>query len=173
MDKISSQELIYHETRELWSYHNHIKEILDSKASTQLGFTGIIMTIHVSLIPLIISESSIQNSAAFPIWLTVFILTSIFFIFSAFLSVLAFRVQKYKVGPSVVELCTDKETEKNEILNKLIDTYKRQIDITDSESNSKKNKEKALFIEFSTYFLLLGIVLLSFSSITLIFGGII
>lgn len=75
-----------------------------------------------------------------------------------FFSILNIRLQKYKAGPVVDEICKDILEDKEAILKKLLKTH-----LSDVKYNRKQNDDKVKLFKCSFYLLVAGITFLCIS----------
>ena len=157
LDEIEQRDqLIYDAINNRFSLERQRTNNLDQKASSIIGFVGIMVSLQVGLGGLLIKEIPKYNN--FYVLFSVFFVSGILsLICSIICGLKAYHVKKWKLVPDTEYLIKEyakKDKSRTDILRIL------SAEISDSiKHNGEINDKKAKFIEYSSIFLVLGIAL--------------
>jgi len=144
-------ELIADRFRLEWQRTNN----LDGKASSVIGFVGIILSLEAGLGGFLLKEIS-KTSECYVLLCFLFLLGLVFLMYSILCGLKAYGVKTWSVVPDpdylIEEYAKNKDRSRTEILKKV----SREISESAKE-NSVTNEEKAKFIKYAFTFFVLGI----------------
>jgi len=139
-------ELVYSNVKEQLNIQFQSIDSLNTKASTVIGFVGVIIGISLNLY-------SHGNSYLFGSCMTLFLL-SIFFSFSAY------KTENYRRDPEPRKLTEKYLTgDSKEVKKQLIDNF-----IQSYKTNKNKIEKKGRYINYSLILLFVGLILLTLST---------
>lgn len=164
-EKEKREQLIYELIADRFRLEWQRINILDGKASSIIGFVGIILSLEAGLGGFLLKE--MRTSECYALLCSLFLLSIILLMCSILSGLKAYYVKTWTVVPEpepLIEDYTKEDTEegiKKERVRLLMDVSKEIA--TSIEENKKVNDEKVMFIKGGYIFLVLGI------SMTIIF----
>ncbi|HPC76713.1 MAG TPA: hypothetical protein PK811_00105 [bacterium] len=166
-NEIEKRKFGYDEIKRVFDKQWEAIDVIDSKASTLLGFLGVIISLSFTLVLSEYSNSIFHNYIAFCGF--IFILFGILCLFiSLILDYCVIKIHQYSITPKP-ETLSDIIYEEKEPLQKLLD----ELLVTTVETykeNEKYIEKKEKFFKYTFYLLVLGLFLILFGVLLFIFS---
>jgi hypothetical protein len=164
-NELERYQLIFDLISERFKVEWQLTNDLDTKASSLIGFVGIILSLEGIFVSLILTNLKLTNNF---FWLYLIFLVSIIPLICSMISgLMAFRVQEWDYAPDAKNLIKDYAKSHLSKLTILEDYSEIFSDIL--IDNRPKNEQKAKFIQLGYIFLTIGIIfVIAFISIILL-----